>query len=67
MEKATTQGGKFAQISMFGLLSIYFIKGNSVGLRFLYGFLYAYWINHFYTLGTYAGAFLKIRGKFFIY
>lgn len=48
------------QASAFVLLAAYFLRGRSVGLRFVYGFLYGYWVSHFYTLGSYLGVMLKI-------
>lgn len=62
MKAATAFGGKYGQFAMFGMLAAYFIKGKSIPLRFAYGFLYVYWLNHFYTLGSYLGAFLKLPG-----
>lgn len=62
MKGATAFGGKYGQFTMFAMLAAYFIKGRSVPLRFVYGFLYVYWVNHFYTLGSYAGALLKLPG-----
>ena len=40
---------------MFGGLITYCLKGNSPRLKLTLGFLYAYWINHFFTLGAYCG------------
>lgn len=40
----------------------YFLRGNSPKLKLLTGFLYTYWFNHIYTLGTYAGLVLYLPG-----
>ena len=63
MKQGVNLGSKMFQAFTFGSLSYYFIKGNSIGLRFLYGFLFVYWYNHVMTLGAYAGAYYKIPCK----
>ena len=60
MRKATKTGGKMGQLGMFGGLLIYCFKGKSIKLRLLYGFLFIYWIDHFYTIGSYTGLLLRM-------
>ena len=42
-------------------LSRYLVKGRSVALRFTYVFLYVYWIEHFYNIGSFIGIATKIK------
>jgi len=44
MRKAAKIGGKTGQIGMFTALLFYCMKGNTIKLKLLYGFLYMYWI-----------------------
>ena len=60
MNTATLSGGRFGQISTFIGLVAYCLKTKNIPLKFLYGFLYMYWSNHFYTLGSYLGALLRM-------
>lgn len=60
MNKATTRGGIFGQIVSFGLVATYCLRGRVISLKFLAGFLYMYWLNHFHTLGQYAGALVSM-------
>ena len=60
MKSAVSTGSKVFQGIGFISLCTYFMKGNSIKLRFLYGFLYTYWYNHVMMLGSYAGAFTRI-------
>jgi hypothetical protein len=60
MKRTAKFGGTTGQLTALGGLVTYFLKGRSVGLRFVYGFLYFYWINHFYTLGSYCAGMLKL-------
>lgn len=46
-------------LSLVGI-SVYCLKSNSIPMKFFAGFLYFYWINHFYTLGSYCGALMKM-------
>lgn len=62
MKKAAKYGGLAGQFTMLGGMITYFLKGKSIGLRFLYGFLYVYWVNHFYTLGSYINGLMKMPG-----
>ncbi len=55
MKAAVSTGCKASQLVTFGALCGYFMKGNSIKLRFLYGFLFMYWYNHIMTLGSYLG------------
>lgn len=66
MRHAAKQGGKMGQISMFGFLLVYCLKGKSIKLKLLSGFLYIYWIDHFYTLGSYTGLLLKMPSIFIL-
>lgn len=63
MKRSAKFGGMMGQFTMLGGLITYFLKGRSVRLRFVYGFLYVYWINHFYTLGSYLTGMLKMPCK----
>ena len=61
---ATRSGGRIGQIGAFLGLCTYFIKGNSIKMRFALGILYGYWISHFYTLGSYAGVLVTLPGVY---
>lgn len=63
MTSSVRTGSKVCQGLCFGSLCYYFLKGKSIKLRFLYGFLFVYWYNHIITLGSYAGAFVRIPCK----
>lgn len=60
MKSAVSTGSKMTQFITFGSLCTYFMKGNSIRLRFIYGFLFMYWYNHIITLGSYLGAFCRM-------
>lgn len=60
MKAAAKFGGRIGQYGSLAFVVGYFLKGRSVGLRFLYGFLYGYWISHFFTLGSYLGTMVKL-------
>lgn len=64
MNSATNMGGRIGQLSTLLSLVAYCLKSKKIGRKFIYGFLYVYWTNHFYTLGTYAGALVKIPGNY---
>lgn len=64
MTKAVNTGSKVSQGLAFGSLFWYFLRGNSIKLRFVYGFLFMYWYNHIITLGSYGGVFCKIPSTF---
>jgi hypothetical protein len=64
MKSAVSTGSKATQLVTFGSLCTYFMKGNSIKLRFIYGFLFMYWYNHIITLGSYVGAFCRIPSTF---
>jgi hypothetical protein len=63
MKRAVDVGSRALQYFTFGSLVFYFLKGNSIRLKFLTGFLFTYWYNHVMTLGSYAGAFFRIPCK----
>lgn len=65
MKKAANVGGKAGQIGMFTGLFVYCMKGRAIKFKLLYGFLYMYWIDHFYTFGAYTGVLLKMPGTIF--
>lgn len=67
MRKAANIGGKLGQGGVFSGLLLYCMKGKTIKLKLLYGFLYVYWIDHFYTLGSYLGVLLKMPSKYLIY
>lgn len=60
MKNAVKTGSKVFQGFCIGSLCYYFLKGNSIKLRFFYGFLFTYWYNHIMTLGSYMGAFARL-------
>ena len=64
MTKNTKRGGVFGQLSTFTGLVAYCLKSKRVGRKLVYGFLYMYWSQHFYTLGSYLGVFLTIPAVF---
>ena len=67
MRKAANIGGKIGQFGTFGALTVYCFKGKSIKLKLLSGFLFMYWIDHFYTLGSYTGILLTMpSNSFFI-
>ena len=47
---------------MFGGLFTYCMKGRSPLLKVFGGFMYTYWINHFFTLGSYVGLAIYLPG-----
>ena len=65
MTNAVKTGSKTAQFVTIASLVTYFLKGNSIKLRFLYGFLFVYWYNHVMTLGSYAGVLCRMPGNLF--
>lgn len=65
MKSAVNTGSKASQLVVFGSLCTYFLKGNSISLRFIYGFLFMYWYNHIMTLGSYLGVFCRIPSNLF--
>jgi len=60
MNNATSRGGKAGQVFSLVGVAVFCLRSNSIPMKFLAGFLYLYWINHFYTLGSYAGAIIKM-------
>jgi hypothetical protein len=60
MRKAVKTGGKIGQFGTFAALVIYCFKSKSIPGKLLSGFLYVYWIDHFYTLGSYTGILLRM-------
>ena len=60
MNAATKLGGRLGQVTMFLTLVGYCLRSKKIPRKFVCGFLYMYWINHFYTLGSYFGALIKI-------
>jgi hypothetical protein len=60
MKAAVSTGCKATQVVAFGGLCTYFMKGNSIKLRFLLGFLFMYWYNHIMTLGSYLGVLCRM-------
>ena len=63
MKNAVDLGSKAFQVFTFGSLCFYYMKGNSIKMKFFYGFLFMYWYNHVITLGSYFGAFCRIPSK----
>ena len=63
MKKAVDRGSKIFQFVTFSSLVLYFLRGNNIKMKFFSGMLYTYWYSHVMTLGSYAGAFLKIPCK----
>jgi hypothetical protein len=60
MNNATLKGGRFGQFfTLFGF-AVFCLKSRSIPMKFVFGFLYCYWINHFYTIGSYCGALIKM-------
>ena len=60
MMKSVNTGSRLFQLASLGCVTLYFLKGKSIKMKFLTGFLYTYWYNHVMTLGSYAGAFARI-------
>lgn len=60
MKGAVSTGSKVAQFVTFASLFTYFMRGNSIKLRFIYGFFFMYWYNHIMTLGSYLGVFCRM-------
>ncbi|KAL4505855.1 hypothetical protein ABPG72_013616 [Tetrahymena utriculariae] len=52
--------GRNTQFVILGGLVTYCLKGNSIPIKLTSGFLYGYWIQHFYTLGSYVGVTMKL-------
>lgn len=66
MRKAARIGGKSGQTATFVGLLIYCMKGRSIKLKLFSGFIYMYWIEHFYTLGSYLGILLRMPSRFYL-
>lgn len=64
MKKAANVGGKVGQGGVFASLLLYCMKGRTIKLKLFYGFLYMYWIEHFYTLGAYTGILVRMPSTF---
>ena len=60
MKNAVKTGEKLSQGLGFASLCVHFLRGNSIKLKVLTGFLFTYWYNHIIMLGAYAGAFARI-------
>jgi hypothetical protein len=60
MNNATLKGGRYGQFFTLIGFSVYCFKASNVPMKFVLGFLYCYWINHFYTIGSYCGALVKM-------
>jgi hypothetical protein len=60
MNSATTNGGRFGQVSSLAFVATYCLTTSNIPLKFLAGFLYVYWLNHSYTLGQYFGALIRM-------
>ena len=63
MKAAISTGEKITQGVAFGSLCWYFLRGRSLPMRFVYGFLFMYWYNHVITMGSYLGAFCRLPSK----
>lgn len=64
MTKATIWGGRLGQLLALATTVVYCLKSNHIGRKFVAGFLYVYWLNHAHTLGTYAGALVKMPSAY---
>lgn len=64
MTRATKLGGKVGQASGFFSLLGYCLRSKKIARKLVFGFLYIYWTNHFFTLGSYFGALVKIPGLY---
>lgn len=64
MNNATASGAKFGQATVFGAFVLYCFKSKNIPMKFVYGFFYVYWMNHFATLGSYAGALVRIPSAY---
>lgn len=56
--------GYGGQILTFAGLTFYCVKGHSAKLKLLSGFLYVYWINHFFTVASFVGVSLNLNKAF---
>lgn len=64
MNKATLAGTRFGYFGSLTGLAIYCLKSKHVGRKFVAGFLWMYWLNHFGTLGSYLGAIVRIPAAY---
>ncbi len=64
MNNATLRGGRIGQILSLAGVAVYCLKSKSIPMKFLAGFLYFYWLNHAYTLGSYCGAIIKMPSAY---
>lgn len=64
MNNATSAGTKFGYFSSLASLVVYCLRSKSLTNKFIAGFLWMYWINHFATLGSYCGAILRIPSAY---
>ena len=55
MSRVNTRWGHGAQVFVFFNFAAYCLKGRSIAGKLFSGFIYTYWINHFFTLGAYCG------------
>jgi hypothetical protein len=60
MMSAANKGGIYTQAASLAIMVSYFLKGNTIKLKFIYGFFYVYWWNHIFTLGSYSGMLFKM-------
>lgn len=64
MKTAVKRGSNISQAVSFTGIVTYYLRGNSIRLRFILGFFFLYWYNHIMTLGSYAGAFAYLPCKY---
>ena len=60
MNAATLNGSRFGQGSTLLGLIVYCVRSYNIPMKFAFGFLYVYWTNHFYTLGSYLGVLVQM-------
>ena len=58
--KSYNRYGYGAQALTFGSLTYYCLRANGAKGKLALGFLYVYWINHFFTIGSFVGVTLSL-------
>lgn len=64
METMKSKGhtyGRGLQLATLGGLIYFCMKSNMIKTKVFTGFMYTYWISHFYTLGSHLGLFLYTK------
>jgi len=61
MKNVRHRYGRGVQIGTMGGLILFCMKSNMIKTKVFVGFMYTYWIAHFYTLGAHLGLYLRTK------